>query len=268
MNIKITYREGSKEVEILVPVSIGGSLSVSSPTPTFNATEIAEADHLGKSQDVSLANQVFGTKSVAPSTVVAEASMTAPVDMTGITSAQTPAVFTPPVVNVGSAQAFVAPALTNPASAVDLDVTGLPWDARIHASTRSKIADGSWKLKRGVNNDMLLKVQGELRQVMAIPTPPVSVAQAAQVATEVAVQTFAPPPPPVATAPVVFAPPPPPAPSGDMLFKDLILLVTNSGITQETIVAACNAAGLPNLPTLAQRPDLVSTVARNLGLIQ
>lgn len=46
----------------------------------------------------------------------------------------------------------------------DVDSTGLPWDERIHASTKTMNADGTWRQRRGLNDPGLVKrVEAELR---------------------------------------------------------------------------------------------------------
>lgn len=87
-----------------------------------------------------------------------------------------------PPVALGNAQdsaaTGVAPpppaGLMTPAPAVDLDSKGLPWDERIHASTKSKIASGEWKAKRGADAALIATVEAELRARVvqsAIPLP-------------------------------------------------------------------------------------------------
>jgi hypothetical protein len=44
----------------------------------------------------------------------------------------------------------------------DVDAEGIPWDKRIHASSKTKKADGTWKLRRGVDKDLVGKVKIEL----------------------------------------------------------------------------------------------------------
>lgn len=53
------------------------------------------------------------------------------------------------------------------------DVNGLPWDERIHSSSKAKIQNGSWKKRKGVDDETRATVEAELRALMAIPvTPP------------------------------------------------------------------------------------------------
>lgn len=57
-----------------------------------------------------------------------------------------------------------------PASA-ELDSDGLPWDKRIHSSSRNKLQDGTWRKLKGVDKDLVVAVEAELRAVQALPVP-------------------------------------------------------------------------------------------------
>jgi len=48
----------------------------------------------------------------------------------------------------------------------ELDTEGLPWDKRIHATTKTKDRNGVWKKKRGVDTELLKSVKDELRNAM------------------------------------------------------------------------------------------------------
>ncbi|NUM72789.1 hypothetical protein HUU40_00365 [candidate division KSB1 bacterium] len=52
-----------------------------------------------------------------------------------------------------------------------LDATGLPWDERIHAKTKTQTAAGAWKKGKGVTAEMTAAVEAELRAKMASPVP-------------------------------------------------------------------------------------------------
>lgn len=52
---------------------------------------------------------------------------------------------------------------------VELDSAGLPWDARIHASTKTKKADGTWTQRRGVDKQDVAAIEAQLRNVMSLP---------------------------------------------------------------------------------------------------
>lgn len=45
----------------------------------------------------------------------------------------------------------------------EVDSKGIPWNARIHSSSRAKVADGSWKYRRGVSDEEVRRVEAELR---------------------------------------------------------------------------------------------------------
>ena len=55
----------------------------------------------------------------------------------------------------------------------DLDSAGYPWDERIHASSKTKNKNGSWKLKRGADKALVTQVRAE-HTASPAPTPPVS----------------------------------------------------------------------------------------------
>lgn len=68
----------------------------------------------------------------------------------------------------------------------NLDSSGLPWDARIHAGSRERNTDGSWRVRRrpkGVEEaeweSTLARVTSELRDLMEIPVSTGAVTDAA-----------------------------------------------------------------------------------------
>jgi hypothetical protein len=126
---------------------------------------------------------------------------------------------------------------------VTFDKNGLPWDERIHASSKAFNADGSWRQKRGVIKELVPSVESELRAVLAIPPPP---------------------PPPVAAAPI--APPPPTSEAN--LQEAFIKLVGDAamhraaGRLNESQIQKClDVVGVPSMPMLGLRLDLVPHVA-------
>ena len=59
-----------------------------------------------------------------------------------------------------------------------LDSRGIPWDKRIHASTKARnTSDDTWRNMRGVNKDLLVTVEAELFAARdastVLPKPPV-----------------------------------------------------------------------------------------------
>ena len=170
-----------------------------------------------------------------------------------------------------------------------LDSAGLPWDARIHASTRTKLkADGRWKQKRGVDAALVASVEAELRAVMAIPPGGVQTVAAAVPPPPPAAAV---PPPPPPAAPVPPVPPPPagaapasaqagtaPAASGTAgtaspsddpktfpaFMQWLGPRLTSKALTHEKVLEAVKAEGLPSTEKLMARPDLIPLVLARL----
>jgi hypothetical protein len=150
---------------------------------------------------------------------------------------------------VGIAKTVEIPNASAPVPAgasVTLDKEGLPWDARIHASSKAQNADGTWRLKRGLAKDHLDKVTGELRQVMAIPAGPQLV-----------------PAPPAQQSTAAPAPPPPPANEGEIrqkyidLFGRVSAAMSAGKLTQTQLDTCLQSIGIPSLPLLGARLDLV-----------
>ncbi len=91
-----------------------------------------------------------------------------------------------------------------------LDADGLPWDERIHASTKTKTAKNTWtKVRNGPKGDALAAIEAELRARAGAPTPMPPVAAPIPVPSVVAAPLpLAAAPIPV-PAPAVMAPPVP-----------------------------------------------------------
>lgn len=133
-------------------------------------------------------------------------------------------------------------------STANTDADGLPWDERIHASTRSTKADGTWTRRRGVSDETYDAVMAELRASVAAGEAEVGADEAmpgtagADWATHThtplapepdsAAQAFAPaiPTPPAASIPAPPVPvpaiPAPPTASAAPQFHELIKRVT------------------------------------------
>ena len=168
-----------------------------------------------------------------------------------------PAIPAPPTALVAAAPS--APAVpSTPAPGVDVDKHGLPWDSRIHAESKAKIADGSWRRKRGVDEALVVTVEAELRGLAA----PVGFAQVAAVTPA---QVFAPPAAPAAavTPAQVFAPPAAPS-AGPATFDQLMPKVTaavTAGILPPAeIRVACESVGVASIVDLQANPAAVPLV--------
>lgn len=226
--------------------------------------------------------------SAAPISAGAEASSTVPEVTQGTTSIN-PIANIPPVPQNANAAGIAAPQQINP---VELDSEGLPWDKRIHASTKTKIASGAWKLARGVEPNIVEVVKAELRALMDINTPhntghvdhsPETCIPAPPIVGEVIIpQVFAgtttiEEPVKSAFASSVQPPSPPATPSHYLMtpirhgfvdfIEDITKLLVSKKLAQPEIIKACNDAGVaaPNL--LAARQDLIPQVAKALDTI-
>ena len=198
----------------------------------------------------------------APSTVGVAQSMTAPEALPEISSTLIMNAPVPPVPTSENVVQVAAPPMVNLASGVEIDTHGLPWDARIHASTKRKNADGSWTAKRGVDQAVAASVEAELRALMSAAPAPAAPAPAA--------------PAPAAPAPAAPAPaaPAPAADASQNARAQFVALVGRASaaiqsgkVTQAEIAECCTNAGVPGLPLLANRLDLVATVSASVDTL-
>ena len=164
-----------------------------------------------------------------------------------------------------------------PVASTSSDVHGLPWDERIHASSRAKTADGSWRQKRGVDTTLVTTVEAELRALMGLPAP-VTLVPLPPPPAEPAVSEGSITSSPVASAPTVAAvPPPPPAPfvpapppATDNKIAFIDLLTYTSGVvqakklTQDELLGLVMSHGVPSIPLLANRLDLIPQIRQSV----
>ncbi len=212
----------------------------------------------------------------APSTAAAAPLPTVPAVTLAPTSTPAMSAPIPPAPPAAPSAPIAAPQTGSPAAGVELDKHGLPWDARIHAESRAKVADGSWRMRRNLDPAVRATVEAELRQVMgAAPASPLAAQPAATVTTPTAGSASS-----AATAPVPPITPPPPSPlaqtaaPGVDLRQQFVSLVGRASaaiqakkVTQAEITQCCAEAGVPALPLLANRLDLVPQVAANVDAL-
>lgn len=136
-------------------------------------------------------------------------------------------------------------------SGVETDSDGLPWDERIHASSRGKMkSDGTWKRKRGVGDSVYEGIVLELKAAMSA---------------EVGQPYVAPTLEPEDIEPPTLEPEDIEPPTTAILdFPSFVQACTTAQIPQDQILAALNKHGLPALVMLATRPDLIPAVAAEL----
>lgn len=161
---------------------------------------------------------------------------------------------------------------TSTGAGVELDADGLPWDSRIHSSSKAKTQKGVWKKKKGVSDDIKDKVESELRQLMAAPTtePASSPAPVTPPPAPAEPQQPVPTPPPadVPTPPTTEPAPvtPPPAETNDApstfaeFLKAVFAKVQSKETSIETVNEIVNKHGVANMQLMANRPDLIPQV--------
>lgn len=178
-----------------------------------------------------------------------------------------PNVASVPAPPVAAPEAPAAPSTSAPNG--DVDSTGLPWDKRIHSSSKAKNADGSWRKLRGLNDAALVsRVEAELRsqglQALAaggyVAPPP-----------QMPAVGVVPTPPQVPPPPGTDAPAAPPAPSGpdvttpEGLMEWVTPRMMDGSLTFDTVAAALQSNGVESLAALKTNPAAVPGVYAALG---
>lgn len=136
----------------------------------------------------------------------------------------------------------ITPAPVN--NSVDKDIMGFPWDARIHASGKTKNKNGTWKLKRNVDTKLVEQVESDLRKTLNIPLPM----------------------PAPAFNPLLTVPTTQPAQQEPVAisYPQLIMKVTstiNSGkMTQNAWLDILKSHNIPDANLLSLRPDLFPVI--------
>jgi hypothetical protein len=142
----------------------------------------------------------------------------------------------------------------NVGTVVDLDGEGMPWDPRIHASTKTRTQKGLWTKKKGVDDDTYNTITASLKSTAAAPPAPPAGSL----------------PPPPSPAGASSLPPPPVAQAPE--YTELVTLLaqhTNSPdnptgrLTQEWIATALKHYGVASgmLADAAVNPALCTTIA-------
>ena len=183
---------------------------------------------------------------------------------------------------------------TATASGVELDANGLPWDARIHSSSKEKLVKGGgWKLKRGVDKDLVDQVETELKAALSAPAPaqtttavneaglnpfsegnaigtvPGVTSTSAGVAPTANIPTNPLPDQANAVQTAAVSVAPPETASSDKIdtFAKLMPAITKAKLDPAYVTQVVQQFGLPSMPVLATRPDLIPVVAEALGLV-
>jgi len=222
--------------------------------------------------NATLSNNPQLAPSSAPSTAAVAPVPTAPVALTDTSPAPTTA-FAPPVPTPPNAAVTVAPPTEAPAVSGEYDSKGMPWDGRIHAATKAKVSDGSWRYRRGCDEAVIKQVETEIRSALSV-NPIISTGAGALAGGPAfAPHPFYPETPPVLAAPPVVAsvavPVPPVAPvttTYEALMAALPPKIVSGELTATQMQQACEQYGVPSIAALSARPDLVPFIAAALGL--
>ena len=154
----------------------------------------------------------------------------------------------------------VGPHLVVPATPVapsirSCDKDGLPWDERIHASSKTLNADGTWRKKRGVSDAEVTQVEAQLRGVMAIPAGTVLTATPVTGVLPVSENGTV----------LLAVPPPPPVVEDSEAFVKLVgrasAAIQGGKLTQDQVTKCVESIGIPQLFLLGTRLDLVPQAA-------
>lgn len=183
----------------------------------------------------------------APPIAAAALFSTAPVVPTA--GAPTP-VPPPPVPSVPVPPALLAPApVTDPA----LDVNGVAWDAALHASTKAKNVDGTWRARRNLSDKAVTP------PAAPVPPPPPAINSVAT-----------PPAPTLVPLPPAAPVPPPPVP-GLSPFPRMMRTITDNltagRITKPQVNEVLAAHGVMDpgqIAVLATLPDTAAKVTAAL----
>ena len=136
----------------------------------------------------------------------------------------------------------------------ELDVNGLPWDKRIHSGKPTKNADGSWKKRRGVDDETFEKVVAELKGEQTTPDQ-----------SQVGFQSQQPDQSQVGFQSQQTEESAPPA--TNLTWPQVLQRMSAAGATQDSIatgMAAVGMAGRP-LPELVNHPENFETFLTTIG---
>jgi len=128
--------------------------------------------------------------------------------------------------------------------APDRDKHGIPWDERIHASTKGLNKDGTWRYRRGVDESTIKAVEQEL--LMTPPAHMVRPAETAPGVTDAPATTAA---PPVTIQPPTGAPAPEPAPAAAMAAPAVTYESVVDLMTKALHAGTITPAGMPQFFT-------------------
>ena len=252
---------------------------------TFDHTDLANPEALSILRrviggDVAPALPNFG-RPVLDQMVVA-AAVPAPAHLTASLAVPVPE----PVAALTELETPPAPELVEAACADLLDSSGIMWDARIHASTRTRISDGTWKMKRGVEPELVAQVMAELKGAPAPTKVEQFAAQVDPSSLGFGATVLASPTPPAPATVAAVPVPPVPVPMADasdwpadllgphrpgfefQAFMNYVMGRVNSGIPTPTLLATCKGHDVASFNAVNGRPEVIPALARALSQLQ
>jgi len=273
--LRAAHEAGGTHTHIHVPAgseaSVVGNVAHVAPFPTPTLVPAQAEQPAAQDAAAVFGANPFALPTAVPSTAGATAFPSAPEVPPGGAPMPTPAAFpsAPPtglVAPVPTAGAMVV----SPANGVNLDSTGLPWDARIHAGSKSKNKDGSWTAKRGLNDEASVNaIKAELRALMAASPGAALPGPLTPATTPMPPMPGAVPfVPPVVNSPpaqpVVPSEPASPPETFDQLMLRMVPFIQSGAVPPNAVVIAAEAHKLPSLTSLQQNPSYVPYVWRYL----
>lgn len=196
-----------------------------------------------KSADAPDVGRVLDAPAISLDLATGAATRDDSLDAASIFGKQTPAtpdVPNPPagaVIAAGQPSAPVPTAVVPSAGGIEIDSKGMPWDTRIHSSTKAKNADNSWRKRKGVAPQTIEVVEAQLKTAMSAP----------------ATTAIPPVPEPGALAGT-------PVPDFASFMFDVSQWVATKQLTTGDVVAACNSVGIATANLVALRPDLIPAI--------
>ena len=171
--------------------------------------------------------------------------------------------------------AAAAVAAFTPSATPDRDGEGLPWDKRIHSSSKAINADGRWRIARNIAPELIESVKAELKALVAAPVVAESAALVPPPPVDVRVNEIPPPPPSAAVEAFngivstinvadIAIDPAPTTPDLNVMFTTLLRdagqAVVAQRISSAELTAICVKHGVANVGLLASRKDLVPQI--------
>lgn len=132
-------------------------------------------------------------------------------------------------------------------SAPDVDKRGVPWDERIHASSKALNKDGTWRYRRNLDEAIRKSVEEEL--LLSIPPT---------------MQRTAPIPVPTGVADPA---PQSTGPTFEQIVAQLSDKLNSGAIAPEAIPGFAAKCGVASVPELRDNPDALAAAARELALL-